>query len=86
MNPKSSAGLSECSQSGARKSGRPIEEIEISTQVFAESDLPATAAEAAAFVEAGADHVIVALRTPFDPADLAPLAEALTRELGPCPY
>ncbi len=62
--------------------GRPIGEIEISTQVFAGSDLPATAAEAAAFVEAGADHVIVALRAPLDPGDLEPLAEAVTRELG----
>ncbi len=65
--------------------GRPVGDIEVSVQLFAESDPAATAAEAAAFVEAGADHVIVALRSPFDPADLAPLAEALTRELGPLP-
>jgi F420-dependent oxidoreductase-like protein len=63
--------------------GRQPEEIEVSVQVFADPDLAVTAAEAAAFVEAGADHVIVGLRAPFDPADLGPLAEALTRELGP---
>jgi F420-dependent oxidoreductase-like protein len=65
--------------------GRPPEEIEVSVQVFADPDPAVTAAEAAAFAEAGAEHVIVGLRAPFDPADLGPLADALTRELGPLP-
>jgi F420-dependent oxidoreductase-like protein len=62
--------------------GRPPEEIEVSVQVFADADPAVTAAEAAAFKAAGADHVIVGLSPPHDPAHLGPLAEALTRELG----
>lgn len=56
--------------------GRAFEEIEVSTQVRDGS--PTELADLAArYRDAGADHVIVLLPSPYDPAFLAPLAEAM---------
>jgi F420-dependent oxidoreductase-like protein len=57
--------------------GRDPAEIEISVQVRAGADVGATAAEAAALVQAGAQHVIVGFRAPFDASRLEPVAAAL---------
>ena len=61
--------------------GRDPAEIEVSVQVRAGSDSAAVAAEAATLVDAGAQHVIVGFRAPFDPALLEPIATALQEAL-----
>jgi F420-dependent oxidoreductase-like protein len=61
--------------------GRDPAEIEISVQVRAGADVAATAAEAAALASAGAQHVIVGFRAPFDASRLEPVAVALTDAL-----
>jgi F420-dependent oxidoreductase-like protein len=61
--------------------GRDPTEIEISVQVRAGADVAATAAEAAALVSAGAQHVIVGFRAPFDASALEPVAVALADAL-----
>jgi F420-dependent oxidoreductase-like protein len=64
--------------------GRDPAQIEISVQVRAGSDVNAVADEAAALVQAGAQHVIVGFRAPFDASRLEPIAHALdaTLDLG----
>jgi F420-dependent oxidoreductase-like protein len=64
--------------------GRDPADIEISVQVRAGSDVNAIADEAAALVQAGAQHVIVGFRAPFDATRLEPIAHALaaTLDLG----
>ena len=57
--------------------GRDPAEIEISVQVRSDGDPSAAAAEAAALVQAGAQHVIVGFRAPFDASCLEPIARAL---------
>jgi len=61
--------------------GRDPADIEISVQVRAGSDVHAIADEAAALVQAGAHHVIVGFRAPFDATRLEPIAHALTATL-----
>lgn len=56
--------------------GRDPDEIEVSTQVR-HRELSSTLAETQAMLGAGADHVIVMLPPPFDPAALEPVAEGL---------
>jgi F420-dependent oxidoreductase-like protein len=57
--------------------GRDPAEIEISVQVRSDGDPQAVADEAAALVAAGAQHVIVGFRAPFDASRLEPIAHAL---------
>jgi F420-dependent oxidoreductase-like protein len=57
--------------------GRDPAAIEVSVQVRAGGDPAAVAAEAAALVDVGAQHVIVGFRAPFDPSRLEPIARAL---------
>jgi F420-dependent oxidoreductase-like protein len=57
--------------------GRDPKEILLSAQVIFTGDTGATAAQAAAFGEAGEELNIVYLRPPLDPAVLEPLATAL---------
>ncbi|MBF9068783.1 TIGR03560 family F420-dependent LLM class oxidoreductase [Streptacidiphilus fuscans] len=57
--------------------GRDPAEIRVSAQLRYAGDPSATAAEAAAFAEAGADLGIVYLPTPYTPSVLEPLASAL---------
>jgi len=57
--------------------GRDPAEIEVSVQVRAAGDPAAMADTAAALVQAGAQHVIVGLRAPFDASQLEPIARAL---------
>jgi F420-dependent oxidoreductase-like protein len=61
--------------------GRNPAEIEVSVQVRAGADTAAVAAEAAALADAGAAHVIVGFRAPFDASRLEPVARALTDAL-----
>ena len=61
--------------------GRDPTEIEISVQGRSGRDVPAVAAEAAALVDAGAQHVIVGFRAPFEASRLEPLAHALVDAL-----
>jgi F420-dependent oxidoreductase-like protein len=61
--------------------GRDPGEIEVSVQVRAGGDAAAVAAEAASLASAGAQHVIVAFRAPFDAARLEPVANALADAL-----
>jgi len=61
--------------------GRDPADIEISVQVRARSDVTAIADEAAALVQAGAQHVIVGFRAPFDATRLEPIAQALAATL-----
>ncbi len=60
-----------------RDIGRDPGEILLSTHLFFTGDADATAEQAAAFAEVGADLGIVYLRPPLDPAVLEPLAKAL---------
>jgi F420-dependent oxidoreductase-like protein len=57
--------------------GRDPAAIEISVQVRSDGEPAAVADEAAALVEAGAQHVIVGFRAPFDASRLEPIAHAL---------
>jgi F420-dependent oxidoreductase-like protein len=57
--------------------GRNPADIEVSVQVRSTGDASAVADEAAALVAAGAQHVIVGFRAPFDAALLEPVAYAL---------
>jgi F420-dependent oxidoreductase-like protein len=57
--------------------GRDPSEIEISVQVRSGGDPGEVADDAATLVRAGAQHVIVGFRAPFDPARLEPIAHAL---------
>jgi len=57
--------------------GRDPAAIEISVQVRSDGDPQAVADEAAALVAAGAQHVIVGFRAPFDASRLEPIAHAL---------
>jgi F420-dependent oxidoreductase-like protein len=57
--------------------GRDPAEIEISVQVRSDGDPAAIADDAAALVQAGAQHVIVGFRAPFDASRLEPVARAL---------
>jgi len=50
-------------------------------QVRAGADVNAMADEAAALVQAGAQHVIVGFRAPFDASRLEPIAHALVSAL-----
>jgi F420-dependent oxidoreductase-like protein len=61
--------------------GRDPGAIEISVQVRSGADPSAVAADAAALVEAGAQHVIVGFRAPFEPSRLEPVAHALADAL-----
>jgi F420-dependent oxidoreductase-like protein len=61
--------------------GRDPAAIEVSVQVRSGADAPAVAAEAAALVAAGAQHIIVGFRAPFDPSRLEPIAQALADAL-----
>jgi alkanesulfonate monooxygenase SsuD/methylene tetrahydromethanopterin reductase-like flavin-dependent oxidoreductase (luciferase family) len=61
--------------------GRNPAEIEVSVQVRAGADTAAVAAEAAALADAGAQHVIVGFRAPFDASRLEPVAHALADAL-----
>jgi len=61
--------------------GRDPAEIEISVQVRAVADTAAVAAEAVALARAGAQHVIVGFRAPFDASQLEPIAHALADAL-----
>ena len=61
--------------------GRDPAEIEVSVQVRAVSDAAAVADTAAALVEAGAQHVIVGFRAPYDASRLEPIAHALADTL-----
>jgi alkanesulfonate monooxygenase SsuD/methylene tetrahydromethanopterin reductase-like flavin-dependent oxidoreductase (luciferase family) len=61
--------------------GRDPNAIEISVQVRSGGDPSAVAADAAALVDAGAQHVIVGFRAPFDASQLEPVAHALTAAL-----
>ena len=56
--------------------GRNPSDIEISVQVRTGADPAAVADEAAALVAAGAQHVIVGFRAPFDAGRLEPIAQA----------
>jgi alkanesulfonate monooxygenase SsuD/methylene tetrahydromethanopterin reductase-like flavin-dependent oxidoreductase (luciferase family) len=56
--------------------GRDPGEIEVSVQVRS-GEPPAVADEAAALIAAGAQHVIVGFRAPFDAGRLEPIAHAL---------
>jgi F420-dependent oxidoreductase-like protein len=64
--------------------GRDPASIEVSVQVRARADVQAMADEAAALAQAGAQHVIVGFRAPFDASRLEPIAHALasTLDLG----
>jgi F420-dependent oxidoreductase-like protein len=57
--------------------GRNPSDIEISVQVRTSADPAAVADEAATLVAAGAQHVIVGFRAPFDAGRLEPIAQAL---------
>lgn len=57
--------------------GRNPSDIEISVQVRAGAEPAAVADEAAALVAAGAQHVIVGFRAPFEAGRLEPIAQAL---------
>jgi hypothetical protein len=57
--------------------GRDPKQIEVSVQVRSGGDVSAVADEAAALVEAGAQHIIVGFRAPFDPSRLEPIAQAI---------
>ena len=57
--------------------GRDPAEVEISVQVRAGADPNAVADEAAALARAGAQHVIVGVRPPFEASRLEPIAHAL---------
>jgi F420-dependent oxidoreductase-like protein len=59
--------------------GRDPSEIEVSVQFGAEEQPAETGEKAAAFGEAGADHVIVYFRAPYDPGLLGPTAEAVAK-------
>jgi len=61
--------------------GRDPSEIEVSVQVGG-PDPGAIAASAAALVDAGAQHVIITFRPPFDPALLEPAAVAVADAVG----
>lgn len=56
--------------------GRDPGEIEVSVQFGATDDPDATAGQGEAFAEAGADHLIIYFRAPFDPSQLGPTAAA----------
>jgi len=57
--------------------GRDPEAIEISVQVDAGGDPGAVAAESMRYVDAGAQHVVLNLSPPYDPAVLEPLVAAV---------
>ncbi|HEX4490345.1 MAG TPA: LLM class F420-dependent oxidoreductase [Acidimicrobiia bacterium] len=57
--------------------GRDPAQIEVSVQVRSGADAAQVAADASALVDAGAQHIIVGFRAPFDPARLEPIARAL---------
>jgi F420-dependent oxidoreductase-like protein len=57
--------------------GRDPAQIEISVQVRSDGEPSAVADEAAALVAAGAQHVIVGFRAPFEASRLEPIAQAL---------
>jgi F420-dependent oxidoreductase-like protein len=57
--------------------GRDPTDIEISVQVRSAGDPSAVADEAAALIAAGAQHVIIGFRAPFDAGLLEPIAHAL---------
>jgi F420-dependent oxidoreductase-like protein len=61
--------------------GRDPTEIEASVQVRAQGDPADVADRAAAMVDAGAQHVIVGFRAPFDAHALEPVAHALRKVL-----
>ncbi len=61
--------------------GRNPDDIEVSIQVRSNGEPAAIADEAAALVEAGAQHIIVGFRAPFDATRLEPIAHALARTL-----
>ncbi len=61
--------------------GRNPDDIEVSIQVRSNGEPAAIADEAAALVEAGAQHVIVGFRAPFDATRLEPIAHAFARTL-----
>ncbi len=61
--------------------GRDPAHVEISVQVRAGSEVNTIADEAAALVQAGAQHVIVGFRAPFDASRLEPIAQALAATL-----
>ncbi|MGO9872935.1 MAG: LLM class F420-dependent oxidoreductase [Acidimicrobiia bacterium] len=64
--------------------GRDPAHVEISVQVRAGSEVNAIADEAAALVQAGAQHIIVGFRAPFEASRLEPIAQAMaaTLDLG----
>ncbi len=57
--------------------GRDPAEIEVSVQVWSDGEPAAVADDAAALVRAGAQHIIVGFRAPFDASRLEPVARAL---------
>jgi F420-dependent oxidoreductase-like protein len=61
--------------------GRDPAEIEVSVQVRAAGGPAAVADTAAALVQAGAQHVIVGFRAPYDATQLEPIAHALVDTL-----
>jgi F420-dependent oxidoreductase-like protein len=65
--------------------GRDPKDIEVSVQVRSGRDPSAIADEAATLVEAGAQHVIVGFRAPFDPSPLEPIAHAIAARLDVSP-
>jgi F420-dependent oxidoreductase-like protein len=65
--------------------GRDPKDIEVSVQVRSGGDLSAIADEAAALVAAGAQHVIVGFRAPFDPSRLGPIAEQIAARVDVSP-
>jgi hypothetical protein len=62
--------------------GRDPSGIEISAQVRVGRDDGATAGEAAAMAEAGAQHILLMFAAPFDPGRLAPVGEAVAAAVG----
>ena len=59
--------------------GRDPAEIEVSIQVRADGEVSAVVDQTAALADAGAQHVIIAYRPPFDAHALEQMAAALTR-------
>jgi len=57
--------------------GRDPSQIEVSVQIRSTGDPAEIADDAATLVRAGAQHVIVGFRAPFDPQRLEPIAHAL---------
>lgn len=62
--------------------GRDPKEIGISVHLFVTDAPRETAERGAAYLEAGADHLVANFPRPFDPARLGPVAEALAELAG----